>query len=738
MVRNKIVFLVMLLLGSMAASAQVVDNEPTVVMDEETMSGISQMGDSIILDDEEHGLVRSQMHLMARAYGDSIVLRWAPEDYVSWKYLNRFGYDLYRVGNSEEIDTLARGLKPLSKDDMLSKYAREDSLAAMAAELTWGNGRMKYNQTRNLPGSIGALVEMSEEQNMIFGFAVLISEWRPDLANDMAMRWVDRDVKKGEHYEYVLRPTVWDEDSTIIFQPGILDLENTGYKPQPFDIEITDSLTSTYGLTLEWPLENYSSFEIERRDSIHGWRRLNSRPYVPFLKDGLDQTTALFGDAVPMTGTYEYRIFAHDAFGDLTAPSPVHKVKITDTDPPIPPMLKYIVIDRPEQDPSAKVMAHIFWTKDSLEEDFIGYMPLYYNERVTGKEWKPLLNQPLARTDTTCVVDVTGLSTGMLVIAAYDRAGNMSASMPQQLRVEDMKAPEPPKNFRAEVHDDGTVELAWTAPSDDVAYYQIAFANDTTHMFMILNEGGIVDTTYVDTLALDVNQKYIYYKVRATDYSTNEGEWTEALQVERPSLVPPSVAHLDSIWHDADGINMRWIAGREATMSHHLVYRQLKGDTKWEVIARCDADSVKAAGDIIDIFDNPPYNRTRRYRYAVESFTTRGLSSGKSLIYTVLHQGSVLLKGEIDLMGRYVEDGKVTRLTWDVKNADDVTDYYFSVYRKAANDDMFRFVTTVTKDNPLYEDALLKPGERAEYYVKMVCKDGRRGTPSNIVTIERK
>ena len=704
--------------------------------------------DSTLMTDESVGLVRSPIHLLARTYGDSIVLRWAPEDYVSWKYLNRYGYDLYRVGEEGMIDTLFRGLKPLAKDDMLRKYVQEDSLAAMAAELTWGNGRMKYDQTRNYPGSMGALLEMSEEQNMMFGLAVLLSEWRTDLANDLAMRWVDRDVRKGEHYEYVLRPTVWDEDSTIIFQPGILeDVENTIYKPLPFEIEINDSLTSTYGLTLEWSLENYSSFEIERRDSINGWRRLNARPYVPFLNDGSDQTTALFADAVPTTGTYEYRIFAHDAFGELTEPSPIHKVKITDSDPPVPPLLKYIVIDRVKSEDRSvkseewdeKILAHIFWTKDSLEEDFIGYMPLYYNERVTGKEWKKLLDHPVASTDTTCVVDVTGLSTGMLVIAAYDRAGNMSASMPQQLRIEDLKAPEPPQNFRADVNENGTVKLTWTAPADDVAYYQLAFANDTTHTFMILNEGGIIDTTYTDTLALDVNQKYIYYKVRATDYSTNEGDWTPPLQVARPSLVPPSVAHLDTIWHDADGITMRWVAGREATMSHHLVYRQLKGDSSWQVIARCDADSVKLAGDMIEIFDNPPYNRTRRYRYAVESFNTQGLSSGKSLIYTVLHQGSILLKANIDLAGRYMPEENATRLSWSVKSeerSENPTDYYFSIYRKAAGDDLFRFVTTVSKGTTLYEDVLLKPGEKADYYVKMVCKDGQRSAPSNIVTIE--
>ena len=147
-----------------------------------------------------HPLVRSRINLAARAYGDSIVLRWAPEDYVSWKYLNQTGYNLLRIGESG-LDTLFYARKPLSKEQMLAKYPQSDSIAVMATEMMYSNKRMKYNQTRNMPGSIGAMVEMSEEQNMMFGFAVLFSEWRRDLADDMAMRFVDTNVKKGATYE---------------------------------------------------------------------------------------------------------------------------------------------------------------------------------------------------------------------------------------------------------------------------------------------------------------------------------------------------------------------------------------------------------------------------------------------------------------------------------------------------------------------------------------------------------
>ena len=44
-----------------------------------------QQSDSVI---GEEVMVRpAAINMLARSYGDSIVLRWAPEDYVTWNYL---------------------------------------------------------------------------------------------------------------------------------------------------------------------------------------------------------------------------------------------------------------------------------------------------------------------------------------------------------------------------------------------------------------------------------------------------------------------------------------------------------------------------------------------------------------------------------------------------------------------------------------------------------------------------
>ena len=50
----------------------------------------------------------SKIRLLTRSYGDRVVLRWMPEDYVSWKFLRYYGVNVLRVKpGTMDIDTLA-------------------------------------------------------------------------------------------------------------------------------------------------------------------------------------------------------------------------------------------------------------------------------------------------------------------------------------------------------------------------------------------------------------------------------------------------------------------------------------------------------------------------------------------------------------------------------------------------------------------------------------------------------
>ena len=107
--------------------------------------------------------------------------------------------------------------------------------------------------------------------------------------------------------------------------------------------------------------------------------------------------------------------------------------------PPLGPEITSIVIDRPGKTLYDEVYATIYFHKDSLEDDFVRYVPLYFNERDSSKQWKLLTNQYIAPGDTMVRIDVTNISTGMITIAAVDTAENMGYAYPKLLRVHCMR-----------------------------------------------------------------------------------------------------------------------------------------------------------------------------------------------------------------------------------------------------------------------------------------------------------
>lgn len=687
----------------------------------------------------------ARINLLARTYGDSIVLRWAPEDYVSWRYLCNNGVNVYRFDkkNPLKVDTLAYALKPAPLEEWQRTFAKTDTTAAIAAGTLYSKNGFKQEQSKRRPGSLGALMDVYDDQQFRFAIAVLTSEWRTDIADKMAMRIVDRKVKKGATYEYIVRPTVLDTTGQLIFRSGHLpEVRNEKFTSKAFDVAMGDSLVGFNTVRLWWEnKKEYSTYEIERRKRGQSiWTRLNKEPFIMMRNINDAETDNFLRDVVPGPGIYEYRIFAHDAFGDLTKASHTHVVTVPDMIPPTPANLNLVVIDRRNpSDLSDSIYANFYFSKDTLEADFTGYKILYYAPNAKEK-WVELTKNLIARTDTMCTIDVTGLTSSQMVVAAYDTAQNVSYSMPRVVRITDVKAPAAPTNFRYEVVDNvkGTVRLMWDAPSADVDYYEIVFANDTTSIFTQLSTGGLLrKTEFVDTLAVGVNQKYIYYKVRAIDYATNMGEFSKPLQVLRPSLVIPAVPHIDSLWVDqSKGINMRWACSNEQQISHHIIKRRLAGEKDWKVLGIFKAENVRAAGNLLQLCDIPKYNRRKKYEYVMESVSFAGISSGHSLVLSVKFAGPNVFDWPIKLSGAYHEKNHETRLAWEMNDKLPYEgDWYFCVYRKGQKDDRHKFLMSVKSTDRSFSDYLLRPGQSAEYYIQIQFEDGRSTKPSNIIKV---
>ena len=209
---RKVIFSTLLLAVSLTAVAQ--QNDSTT-----TASGANPY--ATVMRERQLPLVTSKIRLLTRSYGDSIVLRWLAEDWVSYKYLADFGVNVLRVQHREmptdpsaikdfsplQIDTLAYALKPLTLDQFRAKYADADSLALVPQGLLYGEAE-NYKQSK--PGTMTHNLELNSEQDITYAFAMIVAEWRKDLAEDMAVRLTDRNVERGASYDYYIQPTRWE------------------------------------------------------------------------------------------------------------------------------------------------------------------------------------------------------------------------------------------------------------------------------------------------------------------------------------------------------------------------------------------------------------------------------------------------------------------------------------------------------------------------------------------------
>lgn len=739
------------------ASAPLIAQEEQDEIPADLPEGTVFTDDSLAVEDSTQmqvGIVDTKIHLLSRTYGDSIVLRWAPEDYATWRYVNRVGMDVLRYSEDRpfDADTLAHRLRPFTLEQFRRRYPITDSLAMMAAGLLYDENRTRPTATKNPPGTLGSLYEIYQEQQMRFGLAVLTTEWRRDLAEALAMRLVDKTAKRGKTYEYIVRPSEIDTTGQIIIRTGhIPELKNERYKPEAFTTTLTDSTIAENSVQLTWNRKKYSTFEIERRwvgakgktSSTEEWQRVNDKPYIDMSpnEQGLPDTLYTMTDQVPQVGLYDYRLLAHDAFGDLTEPTKPFRVWVRDITPPSPPAITLITIDRRDStDLSKGVFATFHLRKDTMEADYTGWHLVYYHEKDTEKQWRRLSPQQTPA-DSLLTLDVTGISTGMVAVAASDTANNTSYSIATMLRLEDLKAPGVPRNLRAQGNPlQGTITLDWDAPDDlDIDYYEVAYANDSTHRWVLATEQKLQDTRFVDTIDVTANQKYIYYKVRAIDYSTNEGFYSPVLQVIRPTLIPPVVAHIDSSWVDDNGIHMRWITSAEHFVSHHLVWRRLHTDKEWTLLAVCNADSLADYDYELMLHDKPEYSREARYDYAIETISYSGVSSEKSLAYSVRWEGDAVFALPLKLYGEYLEDKQETRLVWEMPQQPPYKGrWYFCIFRQGPDDKAPTFLISAAKDDRIFSDRLLDPGQQASYFIRVKYADGRQSEDSNTVTVERK
>ena len=677
--------------------------------------------------------VAFSVQVLARAKGDRVLLRWAPDEFAPWYLANKYGYNILRTDKKGVVDTLYKALKPYSIEMLKERFEPTDSLAGAAAQMLYGKGT-ELNMAIGTDGAEG-IMQVYEEQQTRFAYAMLLAEVRPDLAEAMALMYVDETAEKNAEYQYTITTNIPKEVLNMIYQP--VYVKNVKEKPSKYDPVITDSMgVDGRSIRLFWSrTPQFSTYDIERQGENGEWIKLNERRFMTlFTQEDESTVQNIFEDIDLEPGTYRYRICGYDTFGEKSEYSAVHTAQLHDVIPPTAPVIVQFNVERPDEN---TIMADVIWEKNIIEPDFLGYNVYYYNAQVDSV-WVKLNEQLLDPEMQSFRCEVSFLGTGHVTVVALDTANNSSAAMPQELFIADFTPPAAPTGLQYVMSPTGSVMIKWNKnPEPDVAGYHLYYANDSTHTF--LQKSGKMTRTPVifDTLQVtNVAQRYTYYRVKAYDYSGNESAFSKILTVKRKNYDPPRPCRIDSVWQDTKRVYMTWFPSSEEDVDKFYVYRRVHGEEFNTLINVLTKDSVKN-GRLL-VVDSPEPNSKKRYYYHIETMNETGVTSEPSYETSFLFKGETVLPLKLRMGAAYRSDDEQVHIAWDIEGITrEMLDkgLYICLYRRYNDDDIFRYVRSVNINDTSAIDAHMEPGDKAEYRIRVRSREGHISPFSNVVEV---
>jgi len=251
-------------------------------------------------------------------------------------------------------------------------------------------------------------------------------------------------------------------------------------------------------------------------------------------------TSTSFTDASGLVGTYYYKVIAVDGAGNASAASAAAAVTIADTSAPTAPTGVTTSLNGQT--------ASISWTASTDNVGVTGYQ-LY---RGTSSGFTPDASTLVGSPSGTSTTDtVPGLGTYYYKVIAVDAAGNASApSSPASVTAGDTTPPTAPTGLTATVNG-STVNLSWTASTDNVGVTGYTIYRSTTSGFTpsaATMLGTSTGTTFADSGT--ANGTY-YYVVTATDGASNNSapsaQATATVTVTPVTVTTPVMAAQDAL-----------------------------------------------------------------------------------------------------------------------------------------------------------------------------------------------
>lgn len=665
---------------------------------------------------------KAQLKLIGAAVGDSVVLRWAVANQAGWMPALVSGFMLERtvldsknkvVGKAAQLlsgDTI----HPWSYNSLEQRLNRLDTFAVLAAQCLYGKTMRTIQPGDDL---IGALQQAGEEADNRHGYALMAADFSAHAADLLGLRWVDRDVKKGNKYVYTLRCAalngqVWSDTAIYIVKPE-------EYAP----VQAMSPPTLIPGeklIGISWKKEAHlTAYYVERsEDGVH-FHRLNNTPYLDWTpRERSVQDSLTWIDSVKVNyKPFYYRVLGINPFAMLTPPSASVKGYASDQTPP--PAVQFIQGENPTEG-----VVRLQWTNPETTEPLQGL--------VIASTTDPTLpytrvNQELLPADITSFEDKKAWPIGVnyYSVGLVDTAGNIGWSPETPVVMNDFAPPAQPTGLQGTIDTAGNVRLSWSFGADiDLKGYQVYAANQIDHEYIPLSSNLVEDTTFEYQINLYNLTEHIYYKVKAFDYHLKASVFSEVLEIKKPDIIPPDAPVFDDYKLTGNGVYLHWRPASSKDLQSQRILRRKPGG-EWEPIAQLTKETVSYTDTLLQ--------SGQMWEYAIQAIDDAGLFSLPAFPVTVKIPPSGKKQSVAQLRGYWDEDKKRIRLEWELTAPACAR---VLIYR-GFNNGGLEMLQSADQSVTRFEDPKTTyPGTYA-YALRPIYPDGTEGPLTEIITIRK-
>lgn len=634
--------------------------------------------------------------LMSSVDSVNVRLRWSPQSYHIWKTANKYGYTLQRYTFDQQMNlTLERtdDFRPLSLDEW-EPIADTNDNAAVVAQAMFGDSFEMANEG----SSILRMINIAQEQDMRFSFAMLIAAQDFDIACKMGLGTLQQ-IEPDKRYLYRLFVNVPDSVLKCDTAGCIVTSQDIPQLPNILDLA---AVYINGRIELRWPKmineDYFVGYYVERSSDSVNYTRINKSLFVPFETEPYVRNYT-FSDTVEHMGErYFYRIQGVNFFGEYSKYSPIATVS---TYKPI--------TTRPfitELEDAGDGNLGVYWDFPVDEQPQLSGFQILISDYVADN-YMPMLKDLLPSEMRHFVVPSVGPS-NYVIVAAYDKSGIEYLSMPKFIQPVDSIPPIAPVGLKGRMNSNGVVTLDWTANSEpDIAGYRVFYTTDKYMSYTNLTNKPITDNHFEYEFPLNWLNRNLYFTVVAEDIFYNYSDYSDTIAIKMFDTIPPTPAVFRSYESTDSAICMEWV---NSSSSDLMATRLVRTDG-------ANADTLLSFKDEHNQFCDASAKSDKRYEYTIVSIDSAG---NKSLSNTIAATGkhkpyNVTLKVKFDA-GR-----NAMLLSWDTGCEGQTSAYIY----KAVDEGKLYLFKTISGGESTFVDRDVEINRPYSYCVKVKLENGK-------------